>query len=340
MLTIDGAVGEGGGQIIRTALTLSLVTRLPFRAINVRARRHRPGLLRQHLTAVEAAARISGARVEGAALGSRELLFEPGEPVPGRYAFSVGTAGSATLVLQTLLPALLTAAGPSHLTLEGGTHNPLAPPFDFLEKVFLPLVRRMGPHLAATLHRHGFFPAGGGRFTVEITPAPRLARLDLPDRGEIRACRARALVARLPPSIAERELAVVERKLGWDRSALHVEIATRSAGPGNALSLEIESEHITEVFTGFGQRGVRAEAVADAAVSEVRRYLAAGVPVGPHLADQLLVPMALAGGGSFRTLAPTQHTRTQFETISRFLDVAVRCEQLDRDAFQIEVGAG
>jgi RNA 3'-terminal phosphate cyclase (ATP) len=339
VLTIDGSFGEGGGQIIRTALSLSLVTGTPFRAVNVRAGRRKPGLMRQHLTAVEAAARIGGAKVEGAAVGSREILFEPGTLSPGEYLFSIGTAGSATLVLQTVLPALLRARAPSHLIVEGGTHNPLAPTFGFLEKAFLPLVSRSGPKLRATLERPGFFPAGGGRFTVSIEPSPELAPLALDERGEIRSVRARAMVAHLPGSIARRELAVVAERLGWDDRALEIVQVEGSAGPGNVLELEVESEHLCEVFTGFGERGVRAETVAERATDEVRRYLASGAPVGAHLCDQLIVPMALAGSGRFRTLSLSEHARTQMEIVRRFLGVETVARELGHDLWQVEVGS-
>ena len=168
MLTIDGSVGEGGGQILRTALALALVTGTPFRIHAIRARRRKPGLLRQHLTAVNAAATVGGASTDGASLGSRELTFRPGRITPGEYRFAVGTAGSTGLVLQTVLPPLLLASGPSTVTVEGGTHNPGAPPFDFLARVFLPLLRRMGAHVEARLDRPGFYPAGGGQCTVGL----------------------------------------------------------------------------------------------------------------------------------------------------------------------------
>lgn len=325
-ITIDGSQGEGGGQILRTSLALSLVTGTPFRIEKIRAGREKPGLLRQHLTAVHAAAQIGGAEVNGAAIGSGELTFSPGPIRPGEYAFAVGTAGSATLVLQTVLPALLTAAGPSRLTLEGGTHNPFAPPFEFLQKAFLPLIGRMGPRVTATLDRPGFYPAGGGKFRVEIEPTPRLAPFDLMDRGEIVTRRAQAIVTGLPRHVAERELAIVKRKLGWEDSALQVEELFPRRGPGNVLLLEIESEHVSEIITGFGERGVTAEAVGTKAVEEAKRYLAAGVPVGEHLADQLLLPFALAGGGSFRTMGLSRHAKTNIEVIQRFLSVRVAAE--------------
>jgi RNA 3'-terminal phosphate cyclase (ATP) len=327
MIALDGSEGEGGGQILRSALALSLVTGTPFRIDNIRAGRPRPGLMRQHLTAVEAAAAVGGARVTGAAVGSRSLTFAPGGVKAGTYAFSVGTAGSATLVLQTVLPALLTAGGPSSLVLDGGTHNPASPPFDFLAKAFLPLVHRMGPRVEAALERPGFYPAGGGRFRVTVAPARALAPLVLEQRGAIVARRVSAVVANLPRAVGERELGRFTARTHWDASTVALEVVPDPVGPGNVLIAEIASEHVTEVFTGFGEKQVRAETVADRCADEVLAYLAADAPVGPHLADQLVLLLALAGGGAFRTTAPTRHTRTQLEIIGRFLGPVVSSTQ-------------
>ncbi len=336
MLDLDGSMGEGGGQVLRTSLALSMLTGTPVRLRNIRAGRARPGLMRQHLTAVHAAARVSGARVEGAEVGSREISFAPGPVQPGDYRFDIGTAGSATLILQTLLPALLHASGPTTVTIEGGTHNSLAPPFEFLERTFLPLVRRMGARVEAVLERPGFYPAGGGRFIATITPAPRLSSLEILERGEVFGLRATALISSLPRHIAERELRYIEREAGWDRSALEVR-EVESPGPGNVLLLEVESEALTEIFAGFGEKGVRAEEVAERALAEMDRYLAAGVPVGEHLADQLLAPLALAGSGSFLTLPLSPHATTQIDLIPRFLDVRIGVEEAGKDRVVVSV---
>lgn len=338
MLTIDGSQGEGGGQILRTALALSLVSGAPFTIEKIRGGREKPGLLRQHLTAVNAAVAVGEAEAEGATLGSQTLVFRPRAVKPGDYRFAIGTAGSTGLVIQTVLPALLIASGPSTLTLEGGTHNPAAPPFDFLERAFLPLVASMGPRVSAVLNCPGFYPAGGGRCTVSILPAARLEPLTLLERGAIKRRQARALVARLPRQIADRELAVVRTRLGWSEDELETVIVDGSApGPGNVLLLEIESEHLTEIFCGFGEVGTRAESVAEHAAKEARRYLAAGVPVGVHLADQLLVPLALAGGGSFRTIGLSSHSRTNLDVIRLFLPTRITAKG-DRDDVLVEAG--
>lgn len=336
MITIDGSSGEGGGQVLRTSLALSLVTGKPFRMERIRAGRAKPGLQRQHLTAVRAAAEVGRADVEGGLLGSRDLHFVPRGVAPGDYRFAVGTAGSVTLVLQTVLPSLMLARGPSQLVLEGGTHNIFAPPFDFLAKTFLPLVRRMGPRVEATLERPGFYPSGGGHLSVAIHPEPKLRPIELLQRGRVTRRLARAIVSRLPRHIAEREVETVRRGLSWPADAVAVE-EVQSPGPGNVLLVEVESEQLTEVFSGFGQRGVSAEKVAHGVVREVRRYLEAGVPVGEHLADQLLLPLALAGGGSFRTLSPSSHTATNLQTLQHFLEVRVTSAEIAPDVWQIAV---
>jgi RNA 3'-terminal phosphate cyclase (ATP) len=278
--------------------------------------------------AVQAAARIGGARVTGADIGSQTLTFEPGEVKPGEHRLSIGSAGSTTLVLQTVLPALLCASEPSLLILEGGTHNPLAPPFEFLQRTYLPLVNRMGPRVHAELELFGFYPAGGGRIVVSVEPALELSGFELLERGEVRGRQAVALVSRLPLHIAERELSVVGREPGWEPPDLLAR-EVRTPGPGNVLILMVESEALTEVFAGFGERGVSAEEVAGRAVKEMRSYLAADVPVGEHLADQLLLLFALARSGAYATAPLSGHTATQIDLIPRFLDVSIRVQEPD-----------
>ncbi|MCP4656436.1 MAG: RNA 3'-terminal phosphate cyclase [bacterium] len=338
MLEIDGSRGEGGGQILRSSLGLSMVTGTPFRIVEIRARRQRPGLRRQHLTAVRAAAQVSGARIDGAALGSTELSFSPQTVVPGSYHFDVGTAGSATLVLQTVLPALLDAPGRFELTLEGGTHNPHAPPFEFLAGTFLPIVERMGPTVVPRLERPGFYPAGGGRLTVTVEPSARLEGVELHERGKILRRRATAIVANLPRHIAEREVRQIGRRAGWDASELRVEVASNARGPGNVVIAELECEQLTEVFTGFGRRGVKAEVVADRVVEAMERYLEAAVPVGEYLADQLLLPLAIAGSGSYTTLPLSQHATSQIDLIRRFLELPITVEPVSEKRCVVRVG--
>jgi RNA 3'-terminal phosphate cyclase (ATP) len=338
MLTVDGSFGEGGGQILRSSLTLSLVTGTPFRIVNIRTKRRRPGLRRQHLTAVRAAAAVGQARLEGDEIGSTQLSFVPRSTRGGEYTFTIGTAGSTTLVLQTVLPALVLAEESSKLVLEGGTHNPQAPTFDFLDRAYLPLVRRMGPGVYAALESHGFYPGGGGRFVVSIDPVASLSPFDLLERGPIRERRATATVAHLPRHIAEREVETLEQKLRWDRSCFVIEELTDVDGPGNVVIVDIVAEHVTEVFSGFGQKRVPAETVAKHLGNEVREYLRAGVPVGRHLADQLVLLMAIAGRGAFKTLSPSSHLTTQIEVIRRFLGRTLRLVAEEDGSWRVDVG--
>src|SRR5262245_23727924 len=324
-LIIDGAAGEGGGQILRSALALSLVTGRPFRIERIRAGRRKPGILRQHLTAVEAAVQIGRARVSGAEIGSQTLTFEPGEVRGGEFQMAVGTAGSATLVLQAVLPALLTSKESSRLTLEGGTHNPSAPPFDFLAATFLPLLRRVGAAVDARLERHGFYPAGGGRFSVTIEPIGTLARLDLLERGDTQVS-AKALISALPDTIGRRELKVVTRRFGLDRDHNRVEVIPGAIGPGNVVMIALAMASHTEIVTGFGEKGVPADEVATRACDEAEAFLKSTATVGVRLADQLLLPLALGSGGAFRTPAPTPHTLTNADVIRQFLGTMVSIE--------------
>ncbi len=320
MITIDGSLGEGGGQILRTALGLSLATGKAFHIKNIRARRPKPGLGHQHLLAARSARQVGNARVEGAALGSSELLFEPQEIVPGDYRFSLGTAGSTGLVLQTVLPALIRADEPSNLTLQGGTHNPFAPPFDFLERTFFSLLRKMGVDLKAELRRPGFYPRGGGEMRLKINPTKKLTAIHIKARGHVQRISAKVHLAGLPRHIAERELKVMRRKLEIREEHTEIVVHPGHYGPGNVLIVQIEADEITEVFTGFGTRGVRAEMVAQRTAREVQTYLDSGAPVGPYLADQLLIPFALAAEGSFKTSALTAHAQTNIEIIRTFLE--------------------
>lgn len=338
LITIDGSHGEGGGQILRSAVGLAVVMGKAVRIEKIRAGRSKPGLLRQHLTAIKAAAEICNGTLTGAELGSTELTFEPQQVVPGRRQFSIGTAGSATLVLQTILPALLTASGPSEIVLEGGTHNQWAPPFDFLQRAYLPIVNRMGPQVEATLERHGFYPAGGGRMVVTITPSASLKGFDLLERGKTITRTAQILISNLPLSIAEREADKIVRKLSFLKKDVSIE-AVASTGRGNIVFAEIECEHVTEIATGFGRVGASAEHVAEEVVQEVRRYLKSTAPVGEYLADQILLPLGLSAaqpessvaprGGSFRTVNLSRHATTHIEILQMLLPICIETREDD-----------
>jgi RNA 3'-terminal phosphate cyclase (ATP) len=338
MITIDGSEGEGGGQVVRNACALSLVTGTAVRITNVRANRSKPGLMRQHVTAIEAACKVGGGACEGLTVGSSEVTFHPGRVEPGDYHFAVGTAGSTGLVLQTVLMPLIFADGPSRLVIEGGTHNMLAPPFEFISKVFLPIINRMGPKVDARIVRHGFYPRGGGRIEVEIKPAP-LRPIECVARGELLERSACAYFAALPFEIAEREVNVARAALNWVERECFVRELPADQGPGNILLLTAAFENVTEVFSGFGQLGVPAERVAKTAVGRMRGYLASEAFAGPYLADQLLLPFALAGGGAFTTVKPSQHSLTAADIIERFTGRRCAFEQAENGAHQMSVEA-
>lgn len=328
MITLDGSQGEGGGQVLRSALALSLVTGQPFRIHQIRARRPKPGLMRQHLACVEAAARIGNATVEGAALGSRELVFHPGTVTPGNHSFTIEGAGSTMLLLQTVLMPLLLADAPSELTLEGGTHNPFAPPFPFVESAFLPLLRRIGFRVEAVLDHPGFYPRGGGRCLVRIEPSIKgpadRKQLELPARSQKPVLSAVICQAGLPKAVAERESVVLQQRLGLRADQIQVRSEADAFGPGNTVHVMADLGGYAEVFTGFGTPKKRAELVVEEAATEAAAFLGSQAAVEPHLADQLLLPLALVKGGGFITMEPTDHTRTNIGVIGLFLDVKIQ----------------
>jgi RNA 3'-terminal phosphate cyclase (ATP) len=326
MIELDGSTGEGGGQILRTALTLSMITGQPFRINNIRARRSRPGLMRQHLVAVQAAREVCGATVTAAALGSQTLEFVPGKIRGGDYEFAIGSAGSCMLVLQTVVPALLYADTPSTVQVRGGTHNPMAPPAQFLQRAYGRVMAAMGAELHFDLRRFGFYPAGGGHLVVQVQPCPALRQIELTGRGEKRAAYAESFIAGVPVGVAKRELECVGTAMGWAESQLLLRGLPGEQGPGNALLITLEDEHVTQVFAGFGEKGVSAENVAKTALQEARCFLASGAAVAEHLGDQVMLPMALAGGGRFTVDRVSQHARTNAEVIERFLPVRVTFE--------------
>jgi RNA 3'-terminal phosphate cyclase (ATP) len=333
---IDGSIGEGGGQILRTALSLSLVTGESVRIENIRAGRERPGLQRQHLACVRAAVQVSNGSASGVKMGSQTLEFRPGRVRTGEFLFDVGTAGSTTLVLQTVLLPLCLAGAPSDVTVIGGTHNPNAPPYEFLANAFVPLVARMGPRIDLRLERLGFYPAGGGRIRAKVLPAP-LEQVHLGERGPVERISAVIRLAKLPLHVAEREHRVLLRDLRMRPQDVETDATSDGDGPGNAVAVSVRCANVTEVFTGFGRKGLPGETVAAETAAAARAWIELDVPVGPHLADQLLLPLALAGGGSFRTTAPTEHATTNAEVIAAFLPHHVSFDEIGRGAWRVTV---
>ena len=312
---------------MRTALTLSMITGQPFRIVNIRANRPKPGLMRQHLVAVQAAAEISNADIGSAAVSAQTLQFSPGKIKGGAYQFAIGTAGSCTLVLQTLLPALLYADAPSVVKITGGTHNSMAPPAHFLQRAYGRVLAAMGVDMAIELKRFGFYPAGGGEIEAKVSPCRQLQPLELMSRGERVAGYAESFIAGVPADVAKRELACVKTAMGWDDAQLAIRGLPHDQGPGNALLVTLESQHVTEVFCAFGEKMVRSEAVAKKAISQVRQYIASGAAIGEHLADQIMLPLALAGSGRFTTDCVSQHAITNAEVIEQFLPVRITFEE-------------
>lgn len=335
MITIDGTTGEGGGQVLRTSLALSLVTGAPFTIERIRGGRAKPGLMRQHLACVRAAAWVGAAVVEGDELGSSALVFRPTASRGGDTTIRIGSAGSCNLVVQTVLPALLYADQPSDVRIEGGTHNPLAPSFEYLDQAFLPLLRQMGADVTLELVRPGFAPAGGGEVRLRARPS-RLSPLFLPDAAELADVRVDAIVCSVPTNVGFRETERIRRRLGVPIEGTRTR-AVSADGPGNCVWVTARTSALTECFVGYGDRGKRAEAVADEVADgyeEWRRY----GPVGPHLADQLMLPLALAGGGAFTTGPLTLHSETNQWTIERFLPVRFANEAAAGGRVKVTVG--
>lgn len=335
LVTLDGSVGDGGGQILRTALTLSLLTGRPFRLVKIRANREKPGLRPQHLTAVKAAAELGGAEVMGGAVGSRDLTFRPGPYEARDLGFDIGTAGSTALVLQTLhLPLALRATSAVRLTLTGGTFNTKAPSFPFLQQTWRAHLASLGAPLSLAMPGAGFYPKGGGMLDAWIEPAT-LRPVTLTDRGPLVRIRGEAGVAKLSPEIAQRlrdraSLRLTEAGIVVDLAIEEVQWDAPSPGAAIHLTAEFANQGLAPAtFVGLGERGKPAETVADEAVDELLAHLnAPGGAVDPHSADQILLPLALAEGPSTYSVSEvTEHLRTNIQTIRAFLDREITLEE-------------
>lgn len=338
LIEIDGSFGEGGGQILRSSLSLSMYTQQPVVIKNIRARRKKPGLMRQHLTAVKAAAEICDAQVRGAEISSLKLYFDPGKVKSGNYNFDIGTAGSTTLVLQTLLPVLMIAEGESNITLGGGTHNEFSPPVDFLMNSFFKQIKKMGPAVYIRIYKYGFYPIGGGKIDINIKPVKKLNQIEITQKGNQLSKKAIAYSSLIPESIGKSEMKIIQKKLGWNEVNCMAKMVD-SPGPGNVVVLFDENENSTEVFTGFGRRNYKLKNVIEDTLREYAEYIDSDVPVYKHLADQLIIPMALAGGGKFVTTEPTMHTLTNIEVVKKFLGIEISIEKINEKQYQISIGS-
>ena len=324
-ITIDGALGEGGGQIVRTSLALSCITGRPLRMFNVRAGRPKPGLANQHLTSIRAAQEISSATVNGASIGSKQFTFEPGPIRAGEYSFDVGTAGSTTLVLHTVALPLALVTGNSKVTIIGGTHNPMAPCFEYLESVWAPLLALVGVHVDLQIKRAGFYPAGGGQIEATVSgigSAAELKPATIGERGEIYSIDGFSAVACLPLSIAERQARQAQLRLaagGLAHHSLNCQ-SIDADSPGTVIFLNCRSHGAPAAFFGLGAKGKPAERVADDAVNELIDHFAAPGTLDPYAADQFVLPLALAAGASsFTTTCVTEHLATHVDLLRQFL---------------------
>jgi RNA 3'-terminal phosphate cyclase (ATP) len=327
MIEIDGSYGEGGGQILRTALALSAILKKPFTIHHIRSKRKNPGLQAQHLEAVEALSRITQAQTGGVKFGSQEITFIPQEILSGDYRFEVRTAGSVTLLLQALFLPLCLANEKSKLTLVGGTHVPWSPSFHYLSEVLLPTLQLMGVSANAAIEKWGFYPKGGGKIQLNINPVHELKPVSLVNRGLLKKIRGISVISNLPKHVAERQkeqaLRRIQRELKID-----VEITilydARSNGPGSFLFLLAEYEKVFAGFSSLGARGKPAEKVADEAVDSLKDYIESDSCIDPHLADQVVPFVALArGDSSFTTTRITDHLLTNLWVIQHFLDVTI-----------------
>ena len=329
MLEINGSYGEGGGQILRTALSLSCLLRRPCRIVNIRRARKKPGLMPQHLACVSLLTLISNAKVSGTDIGSTEMTFDPGEPVSGDYFFDIGTAGSTSLLLQAVLPPLIFARGPSRIALVGGTHVPFSPPYHFISEIFLPMLGRLGIIVSSSIERHGFYPRGGGKISVTLQPCRKVKAISLEERGDIVSVTGISAVGNLPASIADRQKSAAEAVLAGIPSRPEIAMKTvmvDSYSPGTFVFLKAESRCISG-FSSLGEQGKRAEAVGEEAARELLRHLDTGACIDSHLADQLVIYLCLAGGASkFTTSRISGHLMTNLRVIRQFLDISCKVE--------------
>lgn len=333
MLTLDGSQGEGGGQIVRTALTLSCILGTPFHVTAIRAGREPAGLRPQHVAAIRAAAEICDAHVEGAEAGSAALTFEPGGPVrAGVYEWEIGTAGSTTLVMQTVLLPLALAAGDSTASIHGGTHVPHSPPAHYLRDVYVPLLLEMGGDAALFVEAYGWMPEGGGLISAQVTGGATLRGRDLRDRGDLERVFGTAVACNLPSHIPQRMAnRAINLLAGVDSFDAPVDIRpARVSGisTGAGIFLTAEYSNGRGGWGVLGRKGIPSEVVAGDAVTALLSFHDSGAAVDSHLADQLVIPLALAAGKSaFTTPEITGHLRTNIETVRRFVDREIRIDE-------------
>jgi RNA 3'-phosphate cyclase len=338
MIDIDGSLGEGGGQILRSALALSLLTGKPFKLRKIRAnRKPKPGLRPQHLACVRAAAKIGSATVVGDAVGSNQLTFEPSLVKPGNYRFAIGTAGATALVLHTVYLPLALAGGPSEVVLEGGTHNDKAPSFHFLQTTWREYLARIGLPIRLAMTRPGFYPRGGGEIAATISPCTRLLPMALSGPAQPASATILSFTAGLPEHVAERQArraAVRLRDAGLEPTVAFEEW---QGDPGCMLAITLDGP-VPSLFFGLGARGKPAETVADEAADAALAHRQRAMPVDLHSGDQLLLPLAIADGHSeYHVSEITRHLTTNAAIIRLFLDREIVIEGAEGEPGVVKV---
>lgn len=330
LVEIDGSYGEGGGQILRTALALSAILKKPMALFHIRSKRKNPGLQAQHLAAVEALARVTEAQTEGVKFGSQRIIFIPQKILSGIYKFEIRSAGSVTLLVQAIFLPLCFSGGISRVTLIGGTHVQWSPSFHYLSEVVLPTLERIGVSARAALKKWGFYPTGGGRIELAINPVRGLKPISLVDRGALKKIHGVSAISNLPRHVADRQKEQALRRI---QSELQIEAEITvldnvpSNGTGSFLFLLAEYEMGVAGFSSLGARGRPAEKVADQAVDSLKDYLLSDGCIDPYLADQLVPFMALAtGNSSFTTTRITEHLLTNLWVTQRFLGAKISTE--------------
>ncbi|MFO0807119.1 MAG: RNA 3'-terminal phosphate cyclase [Gemmataceae bacterium] len=339
MLELDGSLGEGGGQVLRSCLALSLLTGQPFRLANIRARRSRPGLQPQHLTCVRAAAEIGSATIRGASVGSSVIDFEPSTVRAGEYHFAIGTAGSTGLVLQTVYLPLALAPQHSQVILEGGTHNEHAPCFHFLSTTWRAYMARIGLEIAMSMERPGFYPRGGGRVIAHIAGKATPRGMALNHRDNLTRVTGFSAVASLPEHVAQRQARRAISRLKDAGYSVAISLEEWQGGPGSVIALVFDEAPVPTLFSGLGARGKRAEAVAEDAVKPAIAYAHTDAPVDPYSADQLVLPLAFAPEPSeYRVSRITQHLLTNIDVVRQFVDREITCDGSEGDIGSVRIG--
>lgn len=342
MIELDGSEGEGGGQILRSALALSVLTGRPFKLVNIRARRTKPGLQPQHLMCVRAAGSICGAVYKGAAIGSAVLYFEPNAVKAGRYSFGIGTAGATALVLHTLyLPLALRGTDASELTITGGTHVIHAPCYHFLETTWAAYLKRMGLAVELEMIRPGFYPRGGGEIRATVRPCSVIRGLHLTTCPELTTAGGFSAAAELPESVARRQARRLATRLKSEGVESHIPLEVwQAANPGTVAAITFRQAPVPPLFFGLGERGKPAESVADDAADEAIAFREAKCPVDPHSADQLLLPLVFSPDASeYRTSEVTRHLTTNIATVRRFVDREITLDAREGESGTVRIAA-